>query len=53
MYKKRWLYDKLETEPLEMCSFGNQTYNRGDTFNKDCSEVCVCEIAGKISCKPR
>ncbi|KAL1501149.1 hypothetical protein ABEB36_006533 [Hypothenemus hampei] len=42
-----------ETEPLEMCSYGNTTYNRGDTFNKDCLEVCVCEIAGKISCKPR
>uniref|UniRef100_A0AAR5Q6V1 Epidermal cell surface receptor n=3 Tax=Dendroctonus ponderosae TaxID=77166 RepID=A0AAR5Q6V1_DENPD len=42
-----------ETEPLEMCSFGNKTFNRGDTFNKECLEVCICEIAGEISCKPR
>ncbi|XP_050296438.1 putative epidermal cell surface receptor isoform X3 [Anthonomus grandis grandis] len=42
-----------ETEPLEMCSYGNKTYNRGDTFHKGCDEVCICEIAGKVSCKPR
>ncbi|CAH1125802.1 unnamed protein product [Ceutorhynchus assimilis] len=42
-----------ETEPLEMCNYDNKTYNRGDTFNKDCSEVCICEAAGKFSCKAR
>ncbi|XP_030763341.1 putative epidermal cell surface receptor isoform X2 [Sitophilus oryzae] len=42
-----------ETEPLEMCTYENKTYNRGDIFHKNCSEVCTCEIAGKIHCKPR
>ncbi|CAH1116582.1 unnamed protein product [Phaedon cochleariae] len=42
-----------ETEPLEICSYNNQTYNRGDIFNNGCTEVCTCEIAGNISCKPR
>ncbi|XP_044265638.1 putative epidermal cell surface receptor isoform X3 [Tribolium madens] len=42
-----------ETEPLEICTFKNHTYNRGESFNKDCDEVCTCEIAGKTSCKPR
>lgn len=42
-----------ETEPIEYCTFGNKTYNRGDSFNKSCSEVCLCEAAGKMSCKPR
>ncbi|KAG5875174.1 hypothetical protein JTB14_007836 [Gonioctena quinquepunctata] len=43
----------LETEPLEICSYNNKTYNRGDQFNKECSEVCTCGIAGTISCKAR
>ncbi|XP_074036892.1 stranded at second isoform X3 [Leptinotarsa decemlineata] len=42
-----------ETEPLEICSYENQTYNRGDIFNKGCAEVCSCEIAGKVYCKSR
>ncbi|KAF7269805.1 hypothetical protein GWI33_017167, partial [Rhynchophorus ferrugineus] len=42
-----------ETEPLEICSYNNKTYNRGDTFHLNCSEVCTCEIAGKVTCKPR
>ncbi|XP_066148430.1 putative epidermal cell surface receptor isoform X2 [Euwallacea fornicatus] len=42
-----------ETEPLEMCAYGNKTFNRGDIFKKDCAEVCICEAAGRLSCKPR
>ncbi|XP_063921534.1 putative epidermal cell surface receptor isoform X1 [Zophobas morio] len=42
-----------ETEPLEICTFNNHTYNRGDTFNKECEEVCTCEAGGKLSCKMR
>ncbi|XP_068895626.1 putative epidermal cell surface receptor isoform X3 [Tenebrio molitor] len=42
-----------ETEPLEICTFDNHTYHRGETFNKGCTEVCTCEIAGKTSCKAR
>ncbi|CAH1365374.1 unnamed protein product [Tenebrio molitor] len=42
-----------ETEPLEICTFDNHTYHRGETFNKGCAEVCTCEIAGKTSCKAR
>ncbi|EFA07109.1 putative epidermal cell surface receptor isoform X1 [Tribolium castaneum] len=42
-----------ETEPLEICTFKNHTYTRGESFNKGCDEVCTCEIAGKTSCKPR
>ncbi|KAJ8985950.1 hypothetical protein NQ317_010708 [Molorchus minor] len=42
-----------ETEPLEMCTFENKTYNRGDKFNKECTEVCTCEAAGRVTCKPR
>ncbi|RZC41146.1 epidermal cell surface receptor, partial [Asbolus verrucosus] len=42
-----------ETEPLEICTFENHTYHRGETFKKGCEEVCTCEIAGKTSCKPR
>ncbi|XP_066249285.1 putative epidermal cell surface receptor isoform X1 [Euwallacea similis] len=42
-----------ETEPLEMCTYGNKTFNRGDIFKKDCAEVCICEAAGRLSCKPR
>ncbi|XP_018569451.1 putative epidermal cell surface receptor [Anoplophora glabripennis] len=42
-----------ETEPLEICTFENKTYNRGDTFDKGCTEACACEAAGKITCKPR
>ncbi|KAJ8960312.1 hypothetical protein NQ318_004038 [Aromia moschata] len=42
-----------ETEPLEICSYENATYNRGDKFNKECAEVCTCEAAGKITCKAR
>ncbi|XP_076257887.1 stranded at second transmembrane protein isoform X2 [Rhynchophorus ferrugineus] len=42
-----------EMEPLEICSHNNKTYNRGDTFHLNCSEVCTCEIAGKVTCKPR
>lgn len=36
-----------------MCSFENLTYHRGQTFKKGCKEICTCEIAGQISCKPR
>lgn len=42
-----------ETEPLELCLHENKTYNRGDIFHKGCSEICTCEAAGHISCKPR
>ncbi|XP_060536769.1 putative epidermal cell surface receptor isoform X1 [Cylas formicarius] len=42
-----------ETEPIEMCTYKNNTYNRGDVFNKDCLEVCTCLRGGKAHCKPR
>ncbi|CAH1991631.1 unnamed protein product [Acanthoscelides obtectus] len=42
-----------ETEPLETCSHGNTTYNRGDTIKKDCTEVCTCTAGGKVHCKQR
>lgn len=42
-----------ETEPLEMCVHGNKTFDRGEKFNDGCSQVCTCEAAGKMSCKPR
>ncbi|XP_021921716.1 putative epidermal cell surface receptor isoform X2 [Zootermopsis nevadensis] len=41
------------TEPLEGCTFKNQSYQRGDTINDGCSAVCTCGEAGKILCKPR
>lgn len=42
-----------ETEPLEMCSYKNKTYHRGEKFQDGCAQVCMCEAAGKLSCKPR
>lgn len=42
-----------ETEPLEICSHGNKTYSRGDSFRKGCEEVCTCDAGGSVSCKPR
>ncbi|XP_066992928.1 putative epidermal cell surface receptor isoform X2 [Anabrus simplex] len=40
-------------EPLEECTFKNETYQRGDVFNDGCEAVCTCEEAGKLACKPR
>ncbi|XP_019877243.2 putative epidermal cell surface receptor isoform X2 [Aethina tumida] len=42
-----------ETEPLEICTFKNKTYNRGDIFDDGCEKVCTCEAAGATSCKSR
>jgi hypothetical protein len=49
-------YNKLnatETEPLEGCTFKNQSYQRGNTFNDGCLAVCTCAGAGQVLCKPR
>lgn len=45
--------DDTEVEPLEICSHGNKTYHRGETFYKGCEEACLCEAGGKSTCKPR
>ncbi|XP_023718167.1 putative epidermal cell surface receptor isoform X3 [Cryptotermes secundus] len=42
-----------ETEPLEGCTFKNQSYQRGNTFNDGCLAVCTCAEAGQVVCKPR
>ncbi|PSN34747.1 hypothetical protein C0J52_21325 [Blattella germanica] len=42
-----------ETEPLEGCTFKNQSYQRGDTINDGCIAVCTCGEAGQVLCKPR
>lgn len=42
-----------ETEPLELCSYKNKTYERGEIIKEGCSEICTCEASGKLSCKPR
>ncbi|XP_069671926.1 putative epidermal cell surface receptor isoform X2 [Periplaneta americana] len=42
-----------ETEPLEGCTFKNQSYQRGDTIKDGCLAVCTCAEAGQVLCKPR
>lgn len=42
-----------ETEPLEGCTYKNQSYQRGDTINDGCFAVCTCGEAGQVLCKPR
>nr|CAD7567674.1 unnamed protein product [Timema californicum] len=42
-----------ETEPLEGCTFKNQSYQRGDIIKDDCNAICKCGQGGKLTCKPR
>ncbi|XP_056635330.1 putative epidermal cell surface receptor isoform X1 [Diorhabda sublineata] len=41
------------TEPIESCSYNNKTFNRGDVYKEECSQICTCEAGGKMTCKPR
>ncbi|KAK9687410.1 hypothetical protein QE152_g36293 [Popillia japonica] len=41
------------TEALEICSFNNKTFNRGETVKNDCESICYCGPGGKVTCKAR
>ncbi|XP_075222486.1 stranded at second transmembrane protein isoform X2 [Lycorma delicatula] len=41
------------TESTDHCTYKNETYKKGETFNDACEAVCSCEDAGHVSCKPR
>ncbi|XP_018322459.1 putative epidermal cell surface receptor isoform X1 [Agrilus planipennis] len=43
----------IETEPFEMCTYKNKTYQRSEKFEDGCQSVCHCEAAGKVTCRPR
>ncbi|KAI5740557.1 hypothetical protein M8J76_005037 [Diaphorina citri] len=42
-----------KSEIKDGCSYKNEHYKTGETFNDACEAVCYCEEAGHISCKPR